>query len=74
VFTAEFDPLRDEGAAYVDALVAAGNDARHVPLRGHVHTSVSGVDMIITANDARAEAAAALAGFLGVDANQPVPA
>ena len=66
VQTAEFDPLRDEGAAYAGALAEAGNEARELPLRGQMHTSIGGVDMIISANDARAEVAAALAGFLGV--------
>lgn len=37
VVTAEFDPLRDEGEAYADALQAAGNDARWVRYDGMVH-------------------------------------
>ncbi len=37
VVTAEFDPLRDEGAAYADALKAAGNDTRYVCYAGLVH-------------------------------------
>ena len=53
VVTAQFDPLRDEGAAYAEALREAGVEVEHMPLRGQMHTSVSGVDMIISANNAR---------------------
>jgi acetyl esterase/lipase len=65
VVTAQFDPLRDEGAAYVDALKAAGTEARHIHLRGHLHTSLSMVDVLISAVDGRAEVAAALREMLG---------
>ncbi len=65
VFTAQFDPLRDEGRAYVEALSAAGTPARHVPLRGHLHTSLSMVDVLISAAAGRAEVAAALREMLG---------
>ncbi|MDG1086852.1 MAG: alpha/beta hydrolase fold domain-containing protein, partial [Acidimicrobiales bacterium] len=61
VVTAQFDPLRDEGDAYATALADAGVDVQHLPLRGQMHTSVSGVDMIISANNARAEIANAIA-------------
>ncbi len=37
VMTAEFDPLRDEGVAYVEALRAAGNRAEHQPGPGMIH-------------------------------------
>ncbi|MFC4425083.1 alpha/beta hydrolase [Deinococcus navajonensis] len=37
ILTAEFDPLRDEGAAYADALTAAGTPARHLPGPGMIH-------------------------------------
>ena len=37
VVTAEFDPLRDEGEAYAEALKAAGGDARWVRYDGLVH-------------------------------------
>jgi acetyl esterase/lipase len=63
VVTCEFDPLRDEGAAYAEALARAGVDARHLGCRGQIHTSVPAVDMIRSAAGAREEIGAALRGF-----------
>lgn len=37
IHTAEFDPMRDEGKAYADALTAAGVDVRHVCHAGMIH-------------------------------------
>jgi len=37
VVTAEFDPLRDSGVAYVSAINAAGGHAEHIPGPGMVH-------------------------------------
>jgi len=37
VLTAEYDPSRDEAIEYCNALAAAGNDVRHVPLPGLIH-------------------------------------
>jgi cation diffusion facilitator CzcD-associated flavoprotein CzcO/acetyl esterase/lipase len=65
VLTCEFDPLRDEGAAYAEAMLAAGVDARHITLRGQIHTSVLLVDLIISGAAARAEIGAALRRFFG---------
>ncbi len=64
VVTCEFDPLRDEGSAYVDALRAAGVDAREAAFRGHVHTSAGGVGMFISSAPIRQEIASALRSFV----------
>jgi len=64
VVTAEFDPLRDEGSAYVEALDAAGSEARELPLRGQIHTSIGAVGIIRSADGARAEIASTLKGYL----------
>ena len=55
VVTADFDPLRDEGTAYADALAAAGVDVRHIRARGHTHTSLTMVDVVISGAPVRAE-------------------
>jgi cation diffusion facilitator CzcD-associated flavoprotein CzcO/acetyl esterase/lipase len=63
IVTGELDPLRDEGSAYADALAAAGVPVRHIRARGHNHTSISMVDMIISGAPIRARMATALAEF-----------
>jgi acetyl esterase/lipase len=63
IVTAEFDPLRDEGVAYAEALAAAGVPVRQVRARGHIHTSVPMVDVVISGADVREEMAAGLRGF-----------
>jgi acetyl esterase/lipase len=63
VVTSEFDPLRDEGAAYAAAMAAAGADARHLACPGQIHSSVPMVGVILSAEDARAEIGAALRRF-----------
>jgi len=65
IVTCEFDPLRDEGAAYADALAAAGVQVRHLPCRGQIHTSLTAVDAILSGAAARAEMGEALRQFLG---------
>ncbi len=65
VVTCEFDPLRDEGAAYADALQAAGVTVRHLACRGQIHTSLMAVDMMASSAGARQEIAVALRQFLG---------
>ncbi len=45
IMTCEFDPLRDEGDAYADALTAAGVSVTHLQGRGQIHTSIGAVDM-----------------------------
>ena len=70
VVTAEFDPLRDEGTAYAEALAAAGVPVRHVRARGQVHTSLTMVDVVLSGAPVRAEATEDLWSFFRV----PVPA
>jgi cation diffusion facilitator CzcD-associated flavoprotein CzcO/acetyl esterase/lipase len=65
VITCDFDPLRDEGTAYAEALAAAGVPTKHIRARGHTHTSLTMVDVIVTGADTRADMAAALREFFG---------
>ncbi len=48
IVTCEFDPLRDEGAAYARALADAGVEAAHMQARGHTHTSATMVDVVLS--------------------------
>jgi acetyl esterase/lipase len=66
VVTCEFDPLRDEGAEYAEAMSAAGVEVRHLACHGHIHTSLAAVDMILSGAPVRAEMAAALRSFFAV--------
>jgi acetyl esterase/lipase len=70
IVTAEFDPLRDEGTAYAEALTAAGVPTRHLSARGHVHNSLPMVDVVVSGAALRAEIADALRSFFPA----PVPA
>jgi acetyl esterase/lipase len=63
IVAADFDPLRDEGLAYARALQAAGVPVRSVRARGHTHTSLTMVGVVISGAPVRAEMAGALAGF-----------
>jgi cation diffusion facilitator CzcD-associated flavoprotein CzcO/acetyl esterase/lipase len=63
VVTAEFDPLRDEGEAYAEALAAAGVPVRHIRARGHIHTSLTMVDAVISGAPVRADMAEALSSY-----------
>jgi cation diffusion facilitator CzcD-associated flavoprotein CzcO/acetyl esterase/lipase len=63
IVTAQYDPLRDEGNAYAEALQAAGVPVQHIQARGHTHTSVGMVDVLPSGKSPRAAMAAALRGF-----------
>ena len=67
IVTAEFDPLRDQGNAYAEALQAAGVPVHHIQARGHIHTSIPAVDVILSGVPLRAEMAADLAEFFRKD-------
>ncbi len=60
VITCQFDPLRDEGNAYADALAAAGVAVQHLQCPGQTHTSIPAVDAMVTSEYARAAMADAL--------------
>jgi cation diffusion facilitator CzcD-associated flavoprotein CzcO/acetyl esterase/lipase len=64
VVTGEFDPLRDEGTAYAEALAAAGVPVEHIAARGHIHTSLTAVDMLPSGAPVRAQVAEALRRLL----------
>jgi len=63
VITAQFDPLRDEGDAYAEAMAAAGVPVRHLRARGHIHTSITMVDALPSSAPPRVEMADGLRSF-----------
>jgi acetyl esterase/lipase len=66
VATCEFDPLRDEGVAYAEALAAAGVPVEQLNAHGHFHSSLTMVDVVITGVGARVQMAEALRRFAGL--------
>ncbi len=64
IVTCEFDPLRDEGAAYAAALADAGVDVQHIFARGHIHSSLTMVDLVISGAPYREQMAEALRRYL----------
>jgi len=64
VITAEYDPLRDEGEAYADALQQAGVEARASRYDGMIHGFLPLDGVIPTATQAIDEGAAALKYWL----------
>ncbi len=60
VQTAEYDPLRDEGAAYARALEAAGVPVQYTCYPGMVHTFFSMATLLTTGRQAVDDAGAAL--------------
>jgi acetyl esterase/lipase/cation diffusion facilitator CzcD-associated flavoprotein CzcO len=63
ILTCEFDPLRDEGEAYAQALERAGNQVRLIKARGHTHTSLTMVDVVLSGAPHRARTAEAISQF-----------
>ena len=63
VVTCEFDPLRDEGIAYAEALAGAGVPVEQLEARGHFHASFTMVDVVITGVSGRARMAEVLHRF-----------
>jgi acetyl esterase/lipase len=66
VVTCEFDPLRDEGVAYAEALAASGVPVEQLKAHGHFHSSFTMVDVVITGVSGRARMADALRQFAGL--------
>ncbi len=60
VITAEFDPLRDEGIEYANALTNAGVDVEHVGYDGQIHTFFTQVGVC----DASADSVERIAAFI----------
>ncbi|MGY3235128.1 acetyl esterase/lipase [Bradyrhizobium sp. USDA 4448] len=66
VVTCEFDPLRDEGIAYAEAMAAAGVPVEQLKAHGHFHSSFPMVDVVITGVQGRVQMAGALRRFAGL--------
>jgi acetyl esterase/lipase len=66
IHTAEFDPFRDEGRAYADALARAGVPVRYVCHAGMIHHFYCMAGAITYAQQAIASAGAAIAEALAV--------
>lgn len=64
--TCEFDPLRDEGIAYAEAMAAAGVQVEQLRAHGHFHSSFTMVDVVITGAPGRGQMAEALRRFAGL--------
>ena len=60
IMTAELDKLRGDGEAYAGALQAAGVEATHVRLAGHVHPSFAFTRLLPSARAYERDAIAAL--------------
>ena len=61
--TCEFDPLRDEGKAYAEALASAGTSVLHIHCPGQIHTSITAAGAIMSGAEARVEMGVALRQF-----------
>ena len=68
VVTCEFDPLRDGGVAYAEAMTAAGVPVEQLKAQGQFHSSFTMVDVIVSGAPGRARMADALRRFAGLPA------
>ncbi len=65
VMTAQYDPLRDQGIAYADAMRAAGNDVAMTLYEGLFHGFISMFDLIDAGKAAFDDAIAAVVAAVG---------
>ena len=63
VLTAEYDPLRDEGRMYADALAAAGVSVQYKEYKGMIHGFVSMADALDQGKEAIRHIGAAIKGM-----------
>jgi acetyl esterase len=70
IMTAGFDPLKDEGKAYAERLVAAGVPVTHTCYEGTIHGFITMGKVLKAANQAIAEAGAALRAAFAVEPAQ----
>ncbi|MFQ3200157.1 MAG: cation diffusion facilitator CzcD-associated flavoprotein CzcO/acetyl esterase/lipase [Zhongshania sp.] len=63
VITCEFDPLRDQGDAYAEAMAAVGVQVQHLQCPGQIHTAIPSVNAMVTSEYAREAMAEALRSF-----------
>jgi acetyl esterase/lipase len=68
IVSCEFDPLRDEGIAYAEALAASGVPVAQLQAHGHFHSSFAMVDVVVTGVAGRVRMAEALRRFAGLSA------
>lgn len=66
VLTAEYDPLRDEGDAYADALSQAGVQAHHRRYAGMIHGFFQMISTVEPAREALEETVATIQYHLGM--------
>jgi len=70
VATCEFDPLRDEGVRLRGSARGGRVPVEQLKARGHFHSSLTMVDVVITGVSARAQMANALRRFAGLPERQ----